>query len=51
MSKIVKVTLTRVFEVEVDIEDPSERIKALIEWQDEDFEPYVKWANWELEAN
>jgi hypothetical protein len=48
---IVRATLTREYEIEVDATDPASAIEKLDDWISDDFEPFEVNAHWQLEAN
>jgi hypothetical protein len=47
---IVRATLTKHYEVEVEAEDGMDAIKKLDDWIADDFEDYEVGARWDFEA-
>lgn len=47
---IVKATLTKDYEVEVEANDEMDAIKKLDDWISDDFEKYEVGARWDFEA-
>jgi hypothetical protein len=51
MKYTVTATYTKTYEIEVDALDPSDAIRKLDGWIDDDFEDYETGSGWELVAN
>lgn len=47
---IVRATLTKNYEIEVEAEDEMDAIKQLDDWIADDFEDYEVGARWDFEA-
>ncbi len=48
---IVRATLTKHYEIEVEAEDPMKAIESLDDWIADDFEEYQVGAKWDFEAS
>lgn len=47
----ITATQTKVYEVEIEAEDPASAIEALNDWNEDDFQDFVaEGGGWELEA-
>ena len=51
MKYTITATQTKVYEIEVEAEDPASAIELLDEWNEDDFQDFIaEGGSWELEA-